>query len=437
MVDVSENVISWFKENINNMKNSKLILIITLSILFASCSNEKPDNFGNLFGGAGRRNSYEFTKKFQNSIVNKNIIASKDISGAIAMPLPLPNGDVVIATQSGSLVIASNATVIHEIKLSDSSYVYSAMAYDSLNNIFCIDTKGILYSINYNGTINWKYSLKDLEKTLNLDTKDYSSIYSDLLLQSDGIVISSNLPKKSLICKVNKSGKLAWNYISNLSITQTFSADENENLHFSLNDLRDNGVDSVLTLSKEGKFKNAIGLNKVNLVKTPICYAGRMYFAGIVNRNDKQLSILYCYDYNGKEIWNKELSILPRNLSIANDTTLYFIGFNPGLGQRTSGMLAFDAKGNKKWQMFYEYAIPTPVMISKTQLAFAGTNGASIGLFIVDRSNGELQNIVDLGNTINLNLKASVSNEGCIILAGSDQTAYIKLDYTQIEKILY
>lgn len=135
-------------------------------------------------------------------------------------------------------------------------------------------------------------------------------------------------------------------------------------------------------------------------------------------------------------MWEKEISNIPRFLSMSEDGELYLISYSSGMGQMLSGIFAYDKKGEMIWKIYYDYSIPMPIYITKNELMFIASNRETYALFYLQRSDGVLIRSLEIGGIHPIVFYPEIEVDGSIVFAGKEKLRLIRVDATAINKIL-
>ncbi len=397
-----------------------------LLLLVQSCTCQRePDSASyNLFGGQGRRSSYEGID-FYTQIVTGINLNCQDSSGAINAPLSLEDDEIVIPTANGSMVFISESQAKWHFKLGGGEFVAAGMCADENKNISSISNEGTVYSVSKEGRLNWKVKPSD--------TNASRSRHSDLLCTKDGIYSASG---DGTISKISFDGKLLWQRHSALAPTGMFAADDDGNLIISISQNQFGGTDSLIVLSPAGKLKWGLEFEDARLIKTPVIHNGVIYVPALKEIGQRRVSTIFSIDTSGRIIWEKNLSVVPRFISVATDGTLYIIGYNAGIGDALSGVFAFAADGGLKWKIFFDAAVPAPLMLGGNAIAFTGSTKDGPGLFFIDYGSGDLIHSIALNDKQIIYLLPAVTSGGMIVYAETGRLGLVQIDNTPMNKLL-
>ncbi len=398
-------------------------------MLVQSCTCDRQPDSGqyNLFGGQCRRSSYEAID-FRTQIITEINLNCPDSSGAVNAPLSLDDDELIIPTTNGSLVFVSEFQAKWYFKLDTGEYVAAGMCADNEKNIYAISNKGTVYSVSKDGQLNWKIR--------SADTNANNYLPSDLLCTKDGIYSSLG---DGAISKISFGGEILWQRHSVLSPTRMFAADENGNLIISITQNIFGGTDSLIVLSPTGKLKWGLEFAGARLIQTPVVSNGIIYVPALKDIGPRRVSTIYSIDTAGKILWEKNLSVVPRFISVSGDGTLYVIGYNAGIGEALSGVFAFDPGGKLKyklkWKIFFEASVSAPLMLGGNAIAFTGSTKDGPGLFFIDYVSGNLVQSIALNDRQVIYLQPVVTSGGVIVYAGTDRLGLMQIDDTPMNKL--
>ncbi len=399
--------------------------------LFALCSacsdgvRLEPDQL-NLYGSAARACSFEDVDAFaKTSPMNQvvELVEDSTLPGAITPPLVLAEGNVCIGTNDGAVACLMEDVLVWKTALAGNAVPAAALCGDNSENVYAIGNDGAVTSFDAKGRQRWRLAAFRSGPVIT---------YSDLLAVQDGIVAASSAGD---IAKISFDGKVVWRWTSVLSPTKTFAADDGGNLYIALTHNEFEGTDSLLVLSPQGKQVWALAFEGTRLIKTPVITGNAVVITGVRQAENIRVSVLHKIDRMGRILWSKEVTITPRGVSIARDGTIYVAGFRAGLDDPRSAVIALSPQGTELWKKNYEFAIPSPVLISDEVLAFMGTKGMSTGLYLIMRD-GSYIDVVSLGAMPVVNLQPAVDAQGIIVLASVESLGTVLVGATGIRDIL-
>ena len=404
-----------------------LLAFLALPIVLASCDSEYSleGKIINMYGGKQRTNSYEKYGDFFRFLSYVERPKAKDSSGAIQAPLTISPLESVIATREGSISWTGRYETTWEYKLPEDRVVASTMIADEEHNIYAVDNRGFIHAISNKGEKRFEIMLGDPEETIE--------IYSDLLaLKGSFVAATSN----GRIMKCNYEGEIDWEYYSNLAPVSNFAADNDNNVYVPLTNNEFGKTDSLVKIGRKGNEVWKIAFPETRLFRTPSVGKENILIAGMKEIKGKRLSILYALSYKGEIKWEKQLTVVPRFISIADDGTIYVVGYNAGVGEAISAVYSFDKDGNLLWDKFFELGVPAPLMISEKVIAFVGKNQESSGCFFLNRVSGHVEKVVDIESEAFVKLLPSVTPDGRITFATIDFFGVVRIDDTEINKML-
>lgn len=403
---------------------SILCIVAVFASLISGCSHEslRGKNI-NYFGTEGRSNSYENYKDFINYKHFDEAIKDSNNSGATVAPLPLSNQEFIFAATDGTISLIANQNVIWTKKLDMHNIIAAAMCADKEQNTYAVGNSGVIYSYTYDGSLRWKHKLKN-----EINKED---IPCDLLLLDDALYAGVS---NGLIKKISLDGKVQWERQLSSDMNKTISAYENT-LYFTLSS-GENQNDTILALdasSGKEKWRKAMG---IRVVKYPVTNGKNIVCSGLRYEKSESISPIFYMDMNGKLLWQKEVFLVPRYLSLSDEGALYINAFQAGLGEQVSRVYKFDSKGKCIWEKNFNFAIPTPVMISRTKLAFLGVGEVSLGLYFINKESGVIEGIMSYSNEKPIIHTPTVKPDGSIAFAYAQNWGFLTVDNSWFSKII-
>lgn len=397
----------------------RYIAYIALACIGVACSGElipEPDSL-QLYGSAARRNSYETGESFaKGATANQQLKLPNDstLPGAITAPLAVGAGEICVGTVDGFVARLLENMLVWKTPLKGHAIPAAALCGDANGNIYVVGNDGAITSFSADGKQRWRLVVFSATRI---------TTYSDLLAVSDGIIAGAS---NGHIVKVSFNGRVLWKRISSLAPTKLCAADAEGNLYIALSNNVFNQTDSLVVLSPKGEPAWALPFEHTRLIKTPVVGAKAIVVVGIRQAEGERVSVVHSIDKMGRLQWSKELSITPRGVSIADDGTVIVAGYRAGIGKPLSAVIAFSGKGQKLWKMNFEFAIPTPVLISPQVLAFVGIKGKSTGMYYMGRD-GTFMDVVSMGNMPVVNLQPVVDARGAFLFASVEHLGMVRV----------
>ncbi len=402
-----------------------LFLITSLIILLNSCGSDSGEGKPvNIYGGAGRTNSFEDFGSFYNKYPVIDKIEFKDSSGAITAPLVLPNSEIIVSTVKGNILLISQKQVKWSYKIDSVELPSASLAADANVNIYVISTGGKLYSISKDGVLNWKKKI--------IDSAGRYDIFSDLLVQDDGVVTAVSNGK---IIKVGFDGNIRWIYSASLSPAKTFAADEKGNLYIPLTHDEFGATDTLLCLSSAGKVVWKKGFENTRFIKSPVVFNKKVYLFGITESGEQKITSIYSLHQKGKILWKKEILLFARFLSVDKDGRAYITGYNSGIGEAMSGVFCFSTDGKLVWKKYFEVIIPSVPLISKKYIALVVSDKNAVGVYFL-KKDGTLYEVVSMENMPVLYLQPAVTSAPILIFSGAEELCIVSIDAPPFDKFL-
>ena len=405
------------------MKYFFTILILLLGFVLLSCSGDKSPESFNTRGGADRDNDYEALGTFLTNVYSVEKIEMSDSSAAIVPPLILDGLYFYLATVNGSVALVKERSAKWAITLPDSQYVVAGMCADSDKNLYLVTNKGEIISFDKKGKKRWSY--------LHPVVRDSNFIFDALLAQKDGILVSA---EPGLLFKLSLAGKKMWEFNHKHWTVRTFAADAVGNIAFPSTQNDFEKADTIYFISSGGKVKWKKAFAKTRILKNPVIYKNLIVYPASYMLGDTRLYLLIALDTTGKQVWRKELNIMPEYISCGHDR-VYLLAFNSGYGETMSGIFAYDMKGNLQWKLYTGNKVPAPLLVSEENIAFLGTKGNTAGVFFLN-NNGTLYHSVSLSDAPLFSHKPFVLNVPAVAFMGSEKLFILKIDDTAIDRVL-
>lgn len=401
---------------------NKLLILIFVLILISCSEDEEVREYGNNLGGIGRNSSFEFVDNFEYQLFNQVDIDAT--TGALSSPLLLKDEQYILTTDNGKIISVFKNKKDWEFELDSGSIIGTNVSADKQDNIYAIDDKGIVYSLNSKGKLRFK---KQIIKSKPLE------IFNVPLVVNNKIVYTSS---GGNIVITDSVGNEIYSNSFNSSIIDFVSAINNDNILITLSNNQFGKTDTLVSLNSQGIENWRYSVSGYRFVKGAISNGKNIAIAGTKKGGENPLSKIFYLDKKGKQIWSKEISTIPRFLSMAKNGFTYLVSYSSGMGQMLSGVFAYNQTGDLEWKIYYDYSIPMPLYITKDELFFLASNRETYGLFYLQRKDGKLIKSLDIGDTNPIVFIPEIGDDGTIIFAGKQNLRLIRIDESAINKIL-
>jgi hypothetical protein len=127
---------------------------------------------------------------------------------------------------------------------------------------------------------------------------------------------------------------------------------------------------------------------------------------------------------------------MPRFISVDNQGMTYAIGYNAGLGRPMSGIYAIDSTGEIMWHMYIKAAVPSPAIITESQLIITGSTEEGIVVSFFNKNNGVLIKQISLSDAPAPYPIPAATPEKTVVYLSTTKLTLITIDDTQINKFL-
>ena len=399
------------------------LLFIFISLLLLSCEDEhSPREYSNIFSGVGRNSSFEYVENFQSQSFSQKILDSN--SGATSTPLLLNNQQLIFSTDDGKIVSSLNNTRNWDFSLDAGSIIGAGFSSDSKNNIYTIDANGKYYTLDSTGKLRFSDKLFEPTKF---------EIFNTPLTVQNRTVFSSS---EGNLVIIDDSGNEIFRNKYNAGILDFVSAISTDKILITLSNNKFGVTDTLLCINSDGDEVWRFNEKDFRFTKGAISNGTHIALAGSIQAGDTPLSKIFYLDTEGKLLWFKEISTVPRFLSMSISGELYLVSYSSGMGQMKSGVFCYNDKGDMNWSIYYDYSIPMPVYIAENEIFFLASNRETYGLFYLNRTDGKLTRSLDVGDVHPIIFYPEVDNDGTIVFAGKESLRLIRIDETAINKML-
>ncbi len=390
--------------------------LLSLAALLNACSAEKfvGGDASNLHGGMTRANSFENFEPFATGNFFEEKLAPKDSSGSVIPPLVFSNYQTYLATSTGSVILAGVRGVLWEAKLDRGAIAAAGMCADKAQNLYVIANDGALYSFDQTGKRRFKKQVATGDMRLVL--------FPDLLAMGDGIVAGAS---SGIVLKMSFDGNIIWQ--RNSTFAPTGFASDGSGVFIGMSGNTFATTDSLLYIQQDGRQLWERPFENMRIIHTPVVSGSKIFLAGVRSAQNSRVPVVHTMDMTGRIIWSRELAVMPRGVSVSTDGTIYVAGSQAGVGETRGAVTALTPDGNKAWTMFFDMNIVTPAMICADQVACVGTKGRAVGLYFLNRTDGDLRTVLSLSDAPIFYPQPGISPDGSMIFVGSERVGIVRI----------
>lgn len=401
-------MVTVFKKN--------FLFVLILAAILNSCSAEKfvGGDATNLHGGLTRANSFENFEPFVSGDFEEERISPKDTSGSPVAPLVVSNYQTYLATFGGSVILTGATGVLWEAKLDNKAIAAAGMCADKNQNVYVIANDGALYSFDESGKRRFKKQIASGDMRYVL--------FPDLLAMRDGIVAGASSGE---VLKMSFDGNIIWQ--RNSTFAPTGFASDGNGVFVGMSGNTFATTDSLLYIERDGRQLWERPFENMRIIHTPVVSGSKIFLAGVRSAQDRRVPVVHTMDMTGRIIWSRELAVMPRGVSVAADGTIYVAGSQAGVGETRGAVTSLTPDGNKNWTMFFDMSIVTPAIISTDQVACVGTKGRAVGLYFLNRTDGELRSVLSLSDAPLFYPQPGVSPDGTLVFAQSERAGIVRI----------
>lgn len=403
------------------------IYIISFIFLLGliSCSKEYPFETFNINGGESRANAYDNYGTLPMVFLSKEEIQINDSTGVIQAPVAFGAQDYIIATASGKVIRLVDTRSKWVYQLDSNVIALTGIAGITSNELTAFVTSDhYLISLDKNGELNFK-SKFDFPITNFLT-------YSEILALKDAFIVGTG---DGYVCKYDLSGKLAKQLQFGKSITRLISA-ENNIVAFGVTHNWFGQSDTLIIADRDLNIKSQIKIDNLRILAGPIVNDGKIYLAGSVETEKGRLGRIVAFDYSGNLIYDIETDMVIRTISVDKNGIIFAAGFNSGVAEYYSGLYSFDTSGKERWTLYLKSSVNSPLIVCKKYITFAGLTTEGAGIFSIRHKDGLLTKLHALNEMPLLYLHPAITTEPMLVLFGSERPLIIKLNQTQLDKII-
>jgi len=403
----------------------KSIILILIALMVVSCGSPFDEPTFNTNGGIARSNSYEQFKDFVSNFIEVKTFDTTGKSGANFEPLVIGNFEFWLIG-SGSYIAYINQDKMQKfIEIEDASLAASRPAADGIKNIYFVTLKGNIYSYSIDGK-------KRFELPFANNISEFET-FSDVLSTSNGVYFGSSSGR---LIKIDFDGRLIYEKQFGAAISRSFSADKDGNIYIGITHNLFGATDTLAMLDTKGELVFSKPIDNVRLIRNPIVSDDVIYIAGQYQTDVIQGSLVACYDKTGFERWRQEIPVFPRHISINRKGDLYVCGFNTGVGEGMSGLIAYNRSGKQIWRLYITATVSAPMIIGKKKIAIVGNTPNGSAIFFLDKGNGKMIADKALNEVPPFYSVPAVLGDGSLVFSINDRIGIVRVTDTSINKIL-
>jgi outer membrane protein assembly factor BamB len=409
--------------------------------LAISCTKQRPLENYNFYGGTSRASNYELGGSFTTMVITDvpKLKAGEDLpKGCIVPPVAISFNHNYLATADGYVIRYANNSIewksaLDSLASGKRAAPAALTVADKEDNFYILASDGALYSFDKTGKRRWKKPLF---------TPTSQSLFSDLLiLQSSIIAAFSANGTQGTIVKTDLQGTQQWQKEFTLAPTRTLAADEQENVFVGLSNNSSASNDSLLMLRPDGSTQWGQAIQNTRITKSPVYSAGMLVLAGIREvRGERSDVVVSMEASSGKQRWERVLNFAPQGIALGtqqqnSEPLLVVAGYRVGIGEPLTLVYGLNAEGKELWRLSYELAIIGAPMISSENIAFVGTKGDALGVYLM-RKDGVFDRVVSLSDAPILCLLPGVDIQNNLVFAMSEQLGLIKVGSLPAQRLL-
>jgi len=395
-------------------------------MIFSSCEFNKSleGEVVNIAADKSRTSNYEKYGELYSYSAYIDYPVIDDTVGSFVPPLALAANKIALTNLNGKVMLLTGRNTEWTAQLDSNAVAMAAMAADQNQNLYLLANNDVLYSFSKKGALRWKVSLSG---------KDQKFLtYSDLLVVTDGIIVGSSF---GLLAKLDFSGKILWKKNYNIGVSRTFCADDKENLIIPLTHKSYGKTDTLLYLDNNGNNIWTWHKSSFRIMGYPIYNDGIIHIIGTSGSSNSLANHLITLDISGKVIREYELNAIPRFISIDDQSNVYVISYDIGLGKTITTASKLSGEGKLLWEKYFETKAESPMIIGKDYIMFAGMKQSTSGAYFLEK-NGDYVKTVSLSNLPELVMMPEVKPDGVTIFAGSSRLSIIRIDDIWVNKII-
>ncbi|MBU3741466.1 MAG: PQQ-like beta-propeller repeat protein [Candidatus Kapabacteria bacterium] len=392
-------------------------------VLCIGCSAQHERAGWQYAGGPGRANSYgSAVTTTLNTATSYDLLP--DSVDLLSTPVMLASNVTVAALADGRLVRIENGVIRWSYRSSDAAPFASRIAVDADGSVYAVDSRARLVCLHADGSRRWAYALGDtLVPTLSGDV--LRTRLHAVVATAAGIIAAIDAA----------SGREAWRVHVGALRHQQLASDASGNVYA----IVAGSPDTLIAIDDRGSRRIAAALPDMQVTAGPVIGGAGVVVAGRTRGTaDGAFGAVSAVDRTGRLRWTNRIGTIPQSISVSGDTS-YVVTAEPGaVGLRASRIIAIDGGGTRRWGIWYDKVITSPLIIASDAMLFTVTEDASAtwhDVLILWRD-GRIRRHIAGTNVPRIIPDPVVTPTQTVMMAAADGCRIVTLDETLMYNIL-
>lgn len=395
----------------------------TVAVLCIGCSTQDEGSGWQYAGGPGRGNSYGASvSTTMNTAASYELLS--DSVDLLSTPAMLASNVTVAALADGRLVRIENGAVRWTYRSADAAPFASRIAVDVDGTVYAVDSRTRLVCLQADGSRRWAHALADTSVT---------TLSGDVLRTRLHAVVATG---SALLTAVDvASGRIAWRADIGPLRHRQLAADAAGTVYA----IVAGSPDTLVAIDQGGHRRTAIALPDMQVTAGPVVGTGGIVVAGRARTTaDGAFGAVCAIDSVGRLRWSTRIGTIPQSISVSGDTS-YIVTAEPGaVGLRASRIIAIDGGGSRRWGIWYDKVITSPLVIGTDAMYCTVTEDASATWHdvLVLWRDGRIRRHIACTTVPRIIPDPVVTPTQTLLLAAADGCRVVTLDETLMYNIL-
>jgi len=341
-------------------------LIAALLLVCTACSTDG-SSVGGWQTGGGAERRYGFGEHLSTTLnVAKRIDLVDDSTNMLSTPAMLSSNVVVAALADGRLVRIENGRVAWAYRQPDAAPFAARPAVDADGSVYAVDAHGRMVALNADGSRRWTYAV----------TQEAGRVTMSDVLRTGDLVVTAH-PSGMIVAVDRQRGTPVWRLAASPLRLPVLAA----SMQNAVVAVIAGTPDTLVGIDRQGRIAQKTALEGLQVTAGPA--VGRQHQIVVAGRttssDDGAFGAVCAVGDNGSMRWNTRLGTIPQYLSMSGDTTMVVCAEPGAIGLRASRVVAIDGSGVRRWGVWYDKLITSPLVIGSDAMMCTVTEDASAG----------------------------------------------------------
>lgn len=340
--------------------------IAALLLVCTACSTDDSGVSGWQTGGGAERR-HAFGERLSTTLnVAKRIDLIDDTTNMLSTPAMLSSNVVVAALADGRLVRIENGRVAWAYRQTDATPFAARPAVDADGSVYAVDARGHMVALQADGSRRWTYAV----------TQDTGRVTMSDVLRTGDLVVTAH-PSGDIVAVDRLRGTPVWRIATSPLRVPALAATTQSTVFAVIAGT----PDTLLGIDRQGRIVQKTPLEGLQVTAGPA--VGRQNHVVLAGRttssSDGAFGAVCAVGDKGNVHWNTRIGTIPQFISLSGDTTMVVCAEPGAVGLRASRIVAIDGSGVRRWGVWYDKLITSPLIIGSDAMMCTITEDASAG----------------------------------------------------------